>query len=188
MRDFNFFEPYKQEPKKKTSMGNLIIIFTAGVVALCCAMAAFNIMSIMQLEKSISTLDTNIADPRFKERFANVQVKQDELNSLKKDRAFFEALGIFTSKRNKVNEAAVKLIANQVPDNLFLTELNIEDEIIDIKGKTYNKVAVAQLQHNLRQTKEFDDLFVSEMVEEDEAAFYNFSIELGVKEDKTDEN
>ena len=57
---------------------------------------------------------------------------------------------------------------------------------VDIKGKSYNKVAVAQFQHNLRQTEEFDNLFVSEMVKEE--AYYNFSIMLEAKGDETDEN
>ena len=186
MRDFNFFAPYEQEPKKKASGSNVLMIVAAGLLALCLALVIFNTMTLMSLEKSITNLDSKMNESDFKAKVANVQVKQAELTSLKADQVFFEEMDIVMDKQNKVNEAAVRLIAEQVPDNLHLTDLSIVEDKIDIKGKSYNKVAVAQFQHNLRQTEEFDNLFVSEMVKEE--AYYNFSIMLEAKGDETDEN
>lgn len=186
MRDFNFFEPYEQEPKKQTSGSNVLLIVAAGVLALCLAIVIFNSMSLMSLQKSIKGLDANMNNEEFKSKVANVQAKQVELTSLKADKAFFEEMNIVMDKQDKVNESAIRLIAEQVPDNLHLTDLSIVDNKIDIKGKTYNKVAVAQFQHNLRETEEFKNLFVSEMVKEE--AYYNFSIMLEAKGDETDEN
>ena len=136
--------------------------------------------------RQIVTATLNSNEPDFKAKVANVQAKQAELTSLKADQVFFEEMDIVMDKQNKVNEAAVRLIAEQVPDNLHLTDLSIVEDKIDIKGKSYNKVAVAQFQHNLRQTEEFDNLFVSEMVKEE--AYYNFSIMLEANGDETDEN
>ena len=73
-----------------------------------------------------------------------------------------------------------------MPENLYFTDLLIDHDKIDIKGKAYNNVAVAQFQYNLRQTEEFNNLFVSEMIKED--AYYNFSILLEAKGAETDEN
>ena len=44
MRDFNFFAPYEQEPKKKTSGSNVLMIVAAGLLALCLALVIFNTM------------------------------------------------------------------------------------------------------------------------------------------------
>ena len=49
MRDFNFFEPYEQEPKKKASGSNVLMIVTAGLLALCLALVIFNTMTLMSL-------------------------------------------------------------------------------------------------------------------------------------------
>ena len=186
MRDFNFFAPYEQEPKKQTSGSNVLLIVAAGVLALCLAIVIFNSMSLMSLQKSIKDLDDNMNNEEFKAKVANVETKQAELVSLKADKEFFEEMNIVMDKQDRVNEAAIRLIAEQVPDNLHLTDLSIIEDKIDIKGKTYNKVAVAQFQHNLRETQEFKNLFVSEMVKEE--AYYNFSIMLEAKGDETDEN
>ena len=186
MRDFNFFAPYEQEPKKQTSGSNVLLIVAAGVLALCLAIVIFNSMSLMSLQKSIKDLDDNMNNEEFKAKVANVETKQAELVSLKADKEFFEEMNIVMDKQDRVNEAAIRLIAEQVPDNLHLTDLSIIEDKIDIKGKTYNKVAVAQFQHNLRETQEFKNLFVSEMLKEE--AYYNFSIMLEAKGDETDEN
>lgn len=186
MRDFNFFAPYEQEPKKKTSGSNVLMIVAAGLLAICLALVIFNLMTLNSLNKSIADVESKMNDETFKAKVANVEAKQAELTSLKADKTFFDALDVVLDRQNEVNEAVVRLISEQVPDNLHLTDLSIVEEKIDIKGKAYNKVAVAQFQHNLRQTEEFKNLFVSEMIKED--AYYNFSITLEAKGDETDEN
>ena len=186
MRDFNFFAPYEQEPKKQTSGSNVLLIAAAALLALCLAIVIFNSMSLMSLQKSIKDLDAKMNDEAFKAKVSNVQTKQAELASLNADQMFFQEMDVVMDKQNKVNEAGVRLIAEQVPDNLHLTDLSIVEDKIDIKGKAYNKVAVAQFQRNLRETGEFDNLFVSEMVKEE--AYYNFSLTLDAKGADTDEN
>ena len=90
MRDFNFFAPYEQEPKKKASGSNVLMIVAAGLLALCLALVIFNTMTLMSLEKSINNLDSKMNEADFKAKVANVEAKQAELTSLKADQVFFE--------------------------------------------------------------------------------------------------
>ncbi|EHL15497.1 hypothetical protein HMPREF9629_00236 [Peptoanaerobacter stomatis] len=181
MRDFNFFMPYQQQiSEKKTSSSNIIpIAVGAGVAVICLALAGFNYMNIMSMNRSISELDSKMNNEEFVSDVGRVQGKIDELNSLKKDEIIFGSLKIFVDIQSKVNESVVRLIASQVPDNLYLMDLSIVQDSIDIKGRANSEVAIAQFQHNLRLTDEFKNIFVSDMNKEE--SYYNFNIKFDAK-------
>lgn len=181
MRDFNFFMPYQQQiSDKKTSSANIIPIATGiGAAVICLAIAGFNYMNIMSMNKSISELDYKMSSEEFVSDINRVQAKIDELNSLKKDELIFASLKTFMDIQSKVNESVVRLIASQVPDNLYLMDLSIVQGSIDIKGRANSEIAIAQFQHNLRLTDEFKNVFVSDMNKEE--SYYNFNIKFDAK-------
>ena len=188
MRDFNFFMPYQQQiAQKNTSSNNVLpIVAGLGTLAICATLAGLNYMDIVSVNKSISELDYKMSSKQFAADVNRVQTKMDELNSLKKDEMIFNSLKVFVDVQSKVNESVVRLIASQVPDNLYLTELSIVQRSIDIKGNANSKIAVAQFQHNLRLTDEFGNIFVSDMNKED--SYYNFNIKFDAKEAIEDED
>lgn len=180
MRDFNFFEPYIKEPEKAKQTHLLPVALLALVLSIAVLLTTFNFIEARAIKKDIASVDRIITDPNYKARVDKVRDKQDELNEIKEEREFLELIDSFMIQNDYVNESFVKFLASELPENLFLSSLSISGSDIRLEGSSFSKMGVAQLEYNLRDTGDFENIFVPEISKVED--FYRFSMNLRAKD------
>ena len=186
MKDFNFFEPYIKEPEKQLKEGSVLKLVSVVFLSALIVLFAVNEMRIAGIKKETENYQNLTKDEAYVAQVAEIEVKQPNLEQLKKEKEFFDKLSAFVAQNDYVNESFVRFLSSEIPENVYFTDLSIVNRDIVIQGDSNTKSGVAQLEYNLRQTGDFENVFVPEM--EKEQTFYRFSMILQTKDVNADEN
>lgn len=180
MRDFNFFEPYLKEPEKSDRSHLVPVAVLAFVLSVAMLLTAMNLMEVRALNKEIDSVDRIINDDTYKAKVEKVRERQLELDEIKKEKEFLVQIDTYMNQNDYVNEAFVRFLASELPENLFLSSLSISGSDIRLEGSSFSKMGVAQLEYNLRDTGDFENIFVPEISKVED--FYRFSMNLRAKD------
>lgn len=186
MRDFNFFEPYLKEPEKPSRSNLLTVAILAALVGVVILFTTFNVIEARSIRRDIDAVDRIIDNENYRAKVAKVEEKHIELEEIKKEEEFLNLIGEYMEQNDYVNETFVRFLTSEIPENLFFTSLSISGRDIRIEGNSFSKMGVAQLEYNLRDTGDFENVFVPEISKVED--FYRFSMNLKTKDVTADED
>ena len=181
MHDFNFFEPYLTKSRLQDSASSfkldLLIIFL--VIALT-AWPAYNLVREFQLKRETAALKIEVVT---NEKYSLL----DESKSLDQyDKKLQEQLksvsAVDTNLKGSVwlNEPFLFSLLSTVPKDAQVQDFEVyADKKVEISGVASNKPAIAEFEHNLRQTDRFDSLYVESISNEN--GTYNFKMAFQLK-------
>lgn len=188
MRDLNFFLPY-QVKIEKTDKGKLLsvslVLILVGLIGIG---TAFQLLQIRGLSREQQELKALMSDEAYVMRVEQARVKMDEFTELQEEAEFFEGLQGNMTKIHRVNEHIMKFLSKEMVKNLFLMNLNIEDQTITLGGRALTKKAIAQFEYDLRHTGKFENIRISEITKTDEDdKYYDFIMTIETKDVVLDE-
>ncbi|MDT8715482.1 PilN domain-containing protein [Clostridium sp. 19966] len=149
MRDLNFFLPYN-DSKQESKTTNYTII---GIVALLGVFIIgssiwYGIDSLL-LNGKISNLKTQISDTNLQTQYINsekIQNKNTILNQYDKGAAVIRAA---VDNANTVSTEFLNNINAQLPQDVFLTNISISANSLDLSCTASSRAGIAQFEHNL---------------------------------------
>lgn len=180
MSNFNFFEPYIEEPKKTSTKRLILISVTTIIVFALIFYPASNYFEIKRISEDIAFMEEVLNLPENQNKLKLIEDKKESLESLKSD---FERINILNDEIKKidvVNDDLLVKISKKIPEGILFESMNIVNNQIEIQGTAYTKYDIAQLVHNLRNIEELYEIFIPSIVEQDLNC--NFFITLKLKD------
>lgn len=185
MRDYNFFE-FLVEEKKTTELRFVYVgIITSIIVGAMVVTYLVNVFKIRDLENSVYEAQAIVSSPEF--TIANKEKNRDseKLKLLNNYYTSVADLNTSISNEDYINTELIKTISSVVPQNISFQNVSIASRIITMTGAASSRVAIAELQYNLKALGIFEDIYVpnvSSNFQDDASYSFNFNISFKLKE------
>ncbi|SES71337.1 Fimbrial assembly protein (PilN) [Natronincola peptidivorans] len=180
MKDINFFEPYVSKQRgteiKRFVLYLAILVTIIGVFSY----PIFNFAKIKIIEKEITAMKANLETPEIVEQIQRVEEKEGAADSTRNELKIIENIDQEIANLDSINEVLLYGIFSTIPENLYFHSMNLSTNMIVINGRSNDKTAIAELEHNLRLTQIFEEIFIPSISLQEE--IYSFIIELKVKD------
>lgn len=178
MSDFNFFEPYLAS-NRGISPKRILIISVCILTTLAIIIYPFYLSyNIKTIQKEIDENTAFISSSETKEKVNLINKKRKILQEIKEDAEFLTDLKSRLAKIDIINDKLIKNLTAEMPKLVFLNNLTIENKKIQITATSSNRVSIAQLEYNLRNSQYFDDVFISAILEKDNNFVFHATLKI----------
>lgn len=183
MKDLNFFSPYVKSNRFEFEIFYyfLILSFIVGVIFY----SFINEMKIDNLLKEVNILKKETQNEEIQIEVKKLKREKEEIE---KDKNITKELNSLEKviEEDIIDERLLKEITLRTPKNISLNSIEINSNVIDIKGIGEDKFSIAQFEHNLNEAEKFKDVFVSNISFGENN--YNFSLIISLKEEDVRDN
>lgn len=183
MKDLNFFKPYLGKSKEKINSKMYIYGAAAVVGILIIGTLIVNTTKLFLLERSINDYKQKLAAAEIQEKLKEADNVNKQIDVLKQyDTALSDVAGS-VKKRDNVSEKLLKDISSTVPGQVSFKNLDVVENTIAIKGTSTDRVAVAELKHNLSNLPIMQDVYVNAIDTQGAVeGEYSFDIKCALKD------
>lgn len=185
MQDFNFFETYTTEPEKKKSRGIWGVLAVVFFLFALVVWSVFGYVEIRNLENEIASAENSISYLQEENDFNRIDRLEEEVNRLQSELNALKEIESTLQKRSIITPHLIDLIARSTTEGMAFDALNIAEDQIQIQGNSTHPTSIAQMEHNIRNSNYFEDVFVPHITETN--GLYSFSISFQLKGGMHDE-
>ncbi len=177
MKDINFFEPYSGQKKEKLNFKRYIYGSISIALILIIGSLTFNSIRIFILNKDITSYNSKLADPKIQEQLNEAERVNSQIDILTQYNEALYDVSMHVKKRDIVSDTLLNDISSTVPSEVSFKNLKIEGNVINIQGVSTNRVAVAELEHNLKKLNSMQDVYVNS-IDNSGAVENNYSFDI----------
>ena len=161
MKDINFFEPYLGKKKEKVNLK--IYVYGASIIVgiLIIGSFAFNMTRIFLLDKSINDYKSKLAASNIQEKLKDSEEVNKQMSLFKEYDTSLSNISVSVKKRDNVSDVLLKDISSTLPSKVSFKNMEIVENNITIKGISFARAEIAELQHNLSQLPIMKDVYVN---------------------------
>lgn len=161
MKDFNFFEQFSQKNKKRNKKAAYISAAVFFILGIMVGIYCINFFTINKLEKSIADMQVNINSKELTSAYAEKAKLEEKLKILNEYYKSVSGINDTVKKQDYINTGLIKEISGVVPQSVSFQTMDIADKLISMKGTAENRVAIGEMEYNLKQLDIFKDIHVS---------------------------
>lgn len=161
MRDFNFFAPYIGKNKSDKNKNLYIRITAVVVVGFIGATLLWNSISLLMLNRDIKNLNSELNKPDKVEKLRQAEILNNKQEILNKYYAGLENIFTDVENRNRISSELMADLSSTMPKGVSFKSMNLDGQTIQIQGEAGSRVAIAELQHNLKQLEFVAEVSVS---------------------------
>ncbi|KOA21417.1 fimbrial assembly protein (PilN) [Clostridium homopropionicum DSM 5847] len=161
MKDFNFFEPFSQKNKnrnKKAAYIGAAVFFILGIMI---GIYCINIYRMNKLEKSIAEMQVNINSKELTSAYAEKAKLEEKLKILNEYYKSVSGINDTVKKQDYINTTLIKEISSVVPESVSFQSMSISNKLITMNGTAETRVAIGEMEYNLKQLDTFENIHVS---------------------------
>lgn len=183
MKDLNFFKSYQGKNKEKIN-SNIYIYGTMVIAALLIVGTfAVNTARIILLDRSINDYNNKFFDPEMQQELKEAENINKQIDILKEYDSSLTDVSLAVKERDNVSDTLLLDISSAVPSEVSFKNLNIENNIVTIKGTSTNRSSVAELKHNLSSLSRMHDVYVNSIdTSEVVKGEYSFEVKCVLKD------
>lgn len=180
MNDFNFFEPYLVKGKQPSASSFNPVPLICLLLALLAAWPLFNLGRSIQLKHEAASLEAEITGSEKYPLLAQADAQKQYIEQLQSQLTSLSNTDSALKNSEWLNEPFLFSLLSTVPKDLRVEDLSISPEKkVELSGSTSNKPAIAELEHNIRDTGRFESLYVQTISNQDDT--YSFKMEFSLK-------
>jgi len=161
MKDFNFFEPFSQKNKNRNLKAAYISAAVFFIFGIMIGIYLINIFTMNKLEKSIAEMQVNINSKELISAYAEKAKLEEKLKILNEYYKSVSDINDTVKKQDYINTELIKEISGVVPQSINFQSMKISDKLITMRGTAEDRVAIGEMEHNLKQVGIFEDIHVS---------------------------
>jgi len=180
MKDFNFFDPYIVEPEKTSPRRLLYLVLGTVVLFGLVVYPALRYAEQRTLLHDKAILQDELDMINQSGKLEIVAEKQRKLEALEAELANLQQVSSQIEKASLVNEDLLRLIARRSHPGIMFESVNMIGNQVQVQGNATHKIAIAQMEHNIRTTPSFSNVFIPFIAERD--TLYQFSMSFQVEE------
>jgi len=167
MRDFNFFEYFEQKGKQQKGRRVSYPILLLVIVVAATAWPLTNIVRIHWMQRTAENRQHQLETDERYPLLTEVDELHAELEEERNRLAELENAAEQIKNREIIDEQLLFTIASSMPADTSLSSLTINQSEVRMTGNALSKPAIAELEHNLRRTGQFEEIFVPSISEND---------------------
>ncbi|MDE5977894.1 MAG: PilN domain-containing protein [Turicibacter sp.] len=159
-RDINFFSNYliKNQDQRNRSLYQYIYYGVIG--AFIGGTFAFNQFQTLQLKGNISDLKDELASPSVTEKIDESDWAYQMLEVLNQYNREITSLVDNIQSRDLITSTLLDQLSSTLPSDITLGSLNITSTSITMQATSETRIAIAELQHNLKQLPFISDVYI----------------------------
>lgn len=190
MRDFNFFLPYIDEKKdiknKKTYVVSIIAILSIIIVG----SFLYNTIYSFKLNKDIKALKNEFQASENQQKLKKAEELNKKIDIMNKYYENVQLVYNTVDAKCIVNSSLLYDISKCIPKEVSFKTMAIDNSSIQIQGISKGRVAIAELEHNLKELDSISDVHVSNINSENGSinGDYSFSLKCMLKGVDKNEN
>lgn len=172
-RDINFFSNYliKNQDQRNRSIYQYVYFGIIGTFVV--GTFAFNQFQTLHLKGTISKLQDELASPSVTEKIDESDWVYQMLEVLNQYNQDVTSLVDNIQSRDVVTSTLLDQISSTLPSAVVLGSLNITSTSITMQATSESRIAIAEVQHNLKQLPFISDVYIGAISSE---APYSISI------------
>lgn len=183
MRDFNFFLPYlndKNERKNEKVYITATLILVAVIVV---GTFVYNSFYILTLKGDIKDLKNTYEAADNQQQLAKAEELIKTYNTLNDYNKELENIFSGVLDRKIVSSQVLFDVSNSIPKEVSFKSMSLDGSVLSIQGISSSRVAVAELEHNLKTLSYFGEVHIGNinLVSKDSEEQYSFSIKCTLK-------
>ncbi|WP_066890164.1 PilN domain-containing protein [Clostridium nigeriense] len=160
MTDMNFFAPYqgqkKEEKNKSIYVYSLVGFLSVAVIG----SFVWNTTNIILLNNKIKEYNSKLESAEVKEKLAIWEDISRKSNILAKyDNGLNEIIGGLKTREVVTTELLNKL-SSSLPSEVTFNSININNKEIDIQAVSTSRVAIGEIEHNLKNLNNIQDIYI----------------------------
>ena len=191
MQDMNFFIQFNSK-KKNSDLSTIILsIFVTIIVGFIIITCAYNNISTYINNKEADEFKAKVEEPATQKKIKESEQVNNKINMLNKyDKDITEITNAIKT-RDIVNIDLLNKVSSTLPSDITVVATQINESSVQLQGVSKNRVAVAELEHNLRELKDksgnkyFISVFVSTVAGDEN---YAYQITCGFKDGDNNES
>lgn len=184
MQDMNFFTQFNSK-KKNSDLSTIILsVFVTIIVGFIVITCAYNNIAIYSNNKEADEFRAKVEAPAMQKKINESKQVNERINMLNKyDKDIVEITNAIKT-RDIVNVELLNKVSSTLPSEITVVSSNITENSVELQGVSKSKVAIAELEHNLKELKNkeskkyFASVFVSAIAGDGN---YSFQITAGFK-------
>ncbi len=188
MKDYNFFSPYivvKKSSKKRTFYS---VLMTFLISAALVGLVSWNHYKIVNLENDAQSKLTIIESSDSKEKVKEFQLMTERVKFLTNYNNILENVSRSLDASAIITSDYLMELSDTFPEGTFVNTLALSQDAIRLQGIAKSRIAVAELQHNLKELDNISDVQINSITSENlEGETYVFSISCRLGALKQDE-
>lgn len=187
MKGYNFFEYFEEEKGGLESKTTYVAIGSACVIAIMITLFIVNYFRINLLKKDIASLEDTVNSKEYSITYREKEQGEKKLEILKDYYKLVSFAESSVDKKDYINTDLIDDISNTVPKSVSFQNITVSDKTVTIQGTSETRVAIGELEHNLKELGIFEEVHVPEISENsnDENNYsFNFNISFKLKEGK----
>lgn len=172
MAGYNFFAPFKPVKKKRNYKKLILTILVFSMIMPIVYYHWNMLIKLNELNSEIKVIEAFVDDPKNASKVEMVENKQKQVDNYMNIR---NQLKNSESQINSEFQAAaylLDLINDQIPNELFLTNLTLDDGVLSMEGYSQSFEIIAQYAYNLRATGMFTDIEIPNVVNNESSVYF----------------
>jgi type IV pilus assembly protein PilN len=161
MRDLNFFEPYIEKRELKFNKMILLYMLLALAIAGVAGLGVYNQMKINLLEAQAKTLRYTAQEPKKVEKYNEIKELENEMKVFKEEVDKIIKMDKSIAQADIINVGLLSKIKTKMPEDLFLTNLNVDGRDMKISGVAKDSNSIAEFSKGLRTIEDVESVFIS---------------------------
>ncbi|HYE11627.1 MAG TPA: PilN domain-containing protein [Patescibacteria group bacterium] len=160
MRELNFFNPYLS-PRRSIKVGQLQVILAIVFLLLVCgSIYSWNIIRIVKYSKDIYDYNAFMTDPANIAAVKNYTETKQRVDIIQQYMQGFAPIEAELDAKSIVSSALINKLNTALPHEVYLENMNITMESVQISGVGTSRNVIAQYEHNLLKLGIFEDVFI----------------------------
>jgi type IV pilus assembly protein PilN len=161
MRDLNFFEPYIEKRELKFNKMILLYMLLALAIAGVAGFGVYNQLRINALNAQAESLRLVAEEPKTVEKYNEIKELENEMAVFKEEVDKIIKVDKSIAEADIINVDLLTKIKSKMPEDLFLTNLNVDGRNMQISGVAKDSNSIAEFSKGLKLIEDVESVFIS---------------------------
>jgi len=170
-KDMNFFSQFEGKRNGKSS-SDIYVYLACGIVsAIIIGTVLWNSILIFITNRSIKDYEAKLNTTEVQDKIQESDKANSQIDSLTKYDSVISIIYNGVETHNVVTTKLLNQISSTLPTEVYLIKVDINNNEINLQGKSKNKVAIAEFEQNLTKLDSVESAFVKNIAGEQEFTF-----------------
>lgn len=177
--DINFFSPYQGQKKEELNKNIYMYSLVGFLVVLIVGTLLWNNVNLVIVKKQIANYEAKLNEPNIQDKIKESEEINKKLDILNKYNSSLINISSGVNSRDVVTTNILNMVSATLPTEVSFNSVNITNTDITIQAVSTNRIAIAEIQYNLKALPNVEEVYIGAISGDDK---YTFDIKCTLKD------